>query len=181
MSPSNPSSSPLSSPARSQPPSASQQFPANESVFSRFLRFLTNEPEAQERRRGTRIPQPPLCAYLGVFGSNEPIPVRDISATGFFLSTDDHWLPGTNMPLRLERTDRPGYALLHRVTVPTRVIRIGKTGVGFSFVFRDVPATPKTPIAESAGGWLGAHWADRQEVEELVAEMASASAPPGPA
>lgn len=178
MPPCNPSSSPLSNPAGSQPAPAPHESPAQDSVFSRFLRFLANEPQAQERRRSPRVAQPSLCAYLGVFGSTQPIPVRDISATGFFLSTDDQWLPGTHMPLRLERTDRPGYALLHCVTVPTRVIRIGHAGVGFSFVFRDMPATTKTPVAESAGGWLGARWADRQAVEDLVAELASASPRP---
>lgn len=179
MSPSNPS--PPSRHAGSQPVPAPRESAAHESVISRFLHFLANEPQAQERRHSPRVSQPALCAYLGIFGSTQPIPIGNISATGFFLSTVDRWLPGTNMPLRLERTDKPGYALLHCVTVPTRVIRVAPDGVGFSFVFRDMPATPKTPITESAGGWLGARWADRQQVEELVAELASTSGSANPA
>lgn len=141
------------------------------SIAARFFSWLENEPHLGERRRCPRVPEPPLRAYLGVFGSTQAIPVGDISATGFYLRTEDHWIPGTNMPLRLERTDKPGYAALHCVTVPARVIRTGSDGVGFTFVLRDLPATPQTPIAESEGGWLGARWADREYLEKLVSEF----------
>jgi hypothetical protein len=144
----------------------------HDSFTSKFLSFFDNEERrVSERRSNTRIPDPPLRAYLGVFGSTEPIPIGNISSTGFYLRTQDRWLPGTNMPLRLERTDKPGYAALHCVAVPTRVVRSDRYGVGFSFIFKDLPTSSKKPASQGGDGWLGARWADRETIEELIAEL----------
>ena len=152
----------------------------HDSFTSRFLSLFNNEERRiSERRSRTRVASPPLRAYLGIFGSSEPYPVGNISSSGFYLVTKDHWLRGTNMPLRLERTDKSGYAALHCVAVPTRVVRAGEDGVGFSFVLQDAPATPKpkrSSFAETEGVWLGARWADRHAIEELVAELETAQA-----
>jgi hypothetical protein len=172
MSPNQPAASPVQNSLHDPPASVPRRIPPHDSFSSRFLSLFNNEERrVSERRSNNRIPDPPLRAYLGVFGSTEPIPIGNISTSGFYLRTQDRWLLGTNMPLRLERTDKPGFASLHCVTVPTRVVRSDHYGVGFSFVFRDLPATSKKPLAESEGGWLGARWADRQTIEELLAEL----------
>lgn len=142
-----------------------------------FGSFNNQEQSAFRQHRSRRIAAPPLRAVLGVFGSTQPIPVGNISSTGFYLKTKDNWLPGTNMPLRLERTDKTdssGHSAVETLSLPSRVVRSDLHGVGFSFVFRDAGETIKKPLAESAGGWLGAHWADRQAVEDLVTELEAA-------
>ncbi|HEU5456979.1 MAG TPA: hypothetical protein VFU68_00035 [Terracidiphilus sp.] len=145
-----------------------------------FGSFDNQETPSFLRHRSRRIPSPPLRAYLGVFGTTQPIPVGNISSTGFYLKTKESWLPGTNMPLRLERTDKSdkedpsGLPAVETLSLPSRVVRSDLHGVGFSFVFRDAAETNQKPIAESAGGWLGARWSDRQAVEDLVAELEAA-------
>ncbi|HUX45908.1 MAG TPA: PilZ domain-containing protein [Terracidiphilus sp.] len=168
----------VGNPASAPQNSAAQESTAHNSFVSRFFKWVEQDPRRMAERRGQhRVADPPLRAYLGVFGSTEPFPVGNISATGFFLVTPDRWLPGTNMPLRLERTDKPGFAALHCVSVSTRVVRSTSAGVGFAFVLKDeiVAPTPKSSsFTEPEGGWRGPRWADREAIEDLVSELGTA-------
>ena len=172
MSPNQSASLPVRNNLDDNPASVPRRVPPHDSFTSKFLGLFSNEERRISEHRGKRrIANPPLRAYLGVFGSTEPLPVGNISTTGFYLRTEEHWMPGTNMPLRLERTDKPGFASLYSVAVPTRVVRSDHHGVGFTFVFKDVTTKPKQSSAPAEGGWMGARWADRQTIEELVAEL----------
>ncbi|HEU5352629.1 MAG TPA: hypothetical protein VFU55_13640 [Terracidiphilus sp.] len=172
MSPNQSTSLPARNNPGDNPASVPRRVPPHDSFTSKFLGLFSNEERRVSEHRGNRrISNPPLRAYLGVFGSTEPIPVGNISSTGFYLRTTNHWMPGTNMPLRLERTDKPGFAALHCVAVPTRVVRSDHYGVGFTFVFKEVPSKPRKPTTEAEAGWMGARWADRQTIEALVAEL----------
>lgn len=174
MSPDQSASLPVSPRRVANPEFVPREAATRGSFTSRiFSLFSTSEQRASERRRNKRVPAPPLRAYLGVFGSTQSYPVGNISSTGFYLQTKEHWMPGTNMPLRLERTDRPGFEALHCVAVPARVVRTDHYGIGFSFVFKDVRESARKSTAQPTVGWQGARWADRQAIEELVTELDS--------
>jgi hypothetical protein len=58
--------------------------------------------------------------------------VGDISVAGFYMITDERWIPGTGFPVTLERTDESGGA--QTLTLFSTVVRIGDDGVGFTFL-----------------------------------------------
>jgi hypothetical protein len=85
-----------------------------------------------ERRIGNRYPAPPLIAYLGTVRSSQEYRIGDVSVTGFYMVTEDRWVPGTVVPVTLERTDQEDARI--SLTVNATVVRNGSDGVGFSFV-----------------------------------------------
>ena len=100
-------------------------------VTDRFIKHLMRW-ICPDRRVANRHAMPSLIAYLGMIRSSKAYPIRDVSISGFYLLTEDRWIPGTSFPMTLERTDEDGLSL--SLTVQVTVTRIGKDGVGFSFV-----------------------------------------------
>lgn len=96
-------------------------------LMKRFMRWLL-----PDQRVAHRHTMPPLTAYLGMVRSSKEFKVGDVSVAGFYLITEERWIPGTSFPITLERTDEAGSA--QTLTVYATVIRIGEDGVGFSFL-----------------------------------------------
>ena len=96
-------------------------------LMKRFMKWLLPD-QRVARRHG----MPPLTAYLGMVRSSKEYVVGDVSVAGFYLVTEDRWIPGTGFPITLERTDEAG--LGQKLTVYSTVIRCGNDGVGFSFL-----------------------------------------------
>src|ERR1700757_5090150 len=87
----------------------------------------------RERRRGKRYVVPDLVAYY--WGGSIPTsqPVTDISCTGTYLATDERWHIDTLLMITLQ----PGQEVHDPnkyITVPCRVIRHGRDGVGLDFM-----------------------------------------------
>jgi hypothetical protein len=106
-------------------------------LFARFLRWLY-----PDQRKTNRHAMPPLIAYLGSIRTSKVFKVGDVSSSGFYMLTQERWLPGSEMPVTLQRTD--GVDLLATITLLSTVVRSGIDGVGFSF------ALVGTTAAESA-------------------------------
>jgi len=100
-----------------------------EGLFKRILKQIFPDQRKQER-----IPVPPLVGYLGTAFSSKPYELGDISLTGFCLLTDERWIPGTEMPVTLQRTNLPADNDLACFTVQATVVRCSEAGVGFSIV-----------------------------------------------
>lgn len=138
---------------------------------SRFVHWLKQPARLLNRRSHHRLADPPLRAYLGMIGSTPPFPVSSISSTGFFMVTDEPWQPGTCLPLRLERTDRPGFAAISQMAVQTCVARKGNKGVGFLFLPINEPGEQQELGNHSNGPWGGTRWADQKAIDEMLAEL----------
>jgi len=87
-----------------------------------------------EERRAVRLPAPGLVAYFFTGGAPRPHPIKDISVTGFYMITNERWLPGTIVRVTLQMIDARAEGGRDSVTVHSRVVRWGPDGGGFEFV-----------------------------------------------
>lgn len=143
----------------------------NSTFGSRLAQWFRAPARLLDRRIARRLPDPPLRAYLGMVGSPLPMPVANISSTGFFLVTDEQWQPGTCLPMRLERTDRLGFAAISRVAVQTCVARKDSKGVGFVFLPINQPDHQQEMAVDRQDAWGQTRWADQKAIVELVSEL----------
>jgi hypothetical protein len=132
-------------------------------LLNRFLRWLY-----PEQRKARRHSYPPIVSYLGAVHTTRPYPVADVSASGFFMVTPERWLPGTEMPVTLERTDIGGAGFGKSITLLSTVVRTGPSGVGFSIaVVESKEGGAETSKSEN-GSALGGHWATRGDLEKFL-------------
>jgi hypothetical protein len=115
--------------------------PAKERVTlqNRFMRWLYPEQETGpvDRRRSSRQPAPGLVAYYYTGGAPKPHKVGDISGTGFYLLTDERWLPDTMIRMTLQRADSGGENPEDSISVVSKVVRCGTDGVGSEFILSE--------------------------------------------
>lgn len=98
-----------------------------EPLMKRLIRWI-----CPDQRVANRHSMPPLTAWLGMVRSSKEYTVGDVSVAGFYMVTEDRWIPGTSFPVTLERTD--GAAMGRSLTVHASVVRVGDDGVGFTFL-----------------------------------------------
>jgi hypothetical protein len=105
------------------------------SAFEGSMNPMTSHsdfPSSEERRRAERRTSPSLAAYHW----KGPVPrqntVRDISATGAFLVTQDRWEPGEIIALSLQRKGQPERE--NSFSVQAKAVRWDDQGVAISFV-----------------------------------------------
>jgi PilZ domain len=131
-----------------------------ESLFRRILRRMFPDQRKQER-----LPEPPLVGYLGTACSSRPYGLGDISLTGFCLLTDERWLPGTEMPVTLQRMNLPGKDDADYFTVQATVVRSDKKGVGFSVVLSE------NDSRAAYGNPLRVKWVTKPEMEQFLQRL----------
>jgi len=90
--------------------------------------------ESDDRRGSRRRRWPKLIAYNSAGGSLAVHGVKDISANGLYLVTDERWPPNSEVILTLQRTDEVDSDTKNLVNVKLKVTRWGKDGVALSFV-----------------------------------------------
>ena len=91
----------------------------------------------KDRRGAFRKRWPRLVAY-GDHGETLTVHgVRDISATGLYLMTEERWPLGAEVRMSLQRTDGLDEKAANPITVQLRVSRWGSDGVGLEFVQQD--------------------------------------------
>lgn len=95
-----------------------------------------------ERRRDGRMPAPDLDVSYSTEKAQRRVRVKNISATGVYLLTDDQLTPGTDMALTLEKT---GVAVEEGLPAPledeprpkvqllAKAVRVGDDGVALAF------------------------------------------------
>ncbi len=89
---------------------------------------------SNEKRKGERKEEPHLVAYYWDGGAPTPHPIRDISATGFYLLTTARWHPGTMITMTLQKTNAMLAGPDDHITVLSKVVRLCDDGVAFVFV-----------------------------------------------
>ncbi|MGA9587825.1 MAG: PilZ domain-containing protein [Terracidiphilus sp.] len=131
-----------------------------ESLFKRILRRVF-----PDRRKQERLPVPPLVGYLGTVSSSKQYDLGDISLTGFCLLTDERWIPGTEMPITLQRTNLPQENDNDSFTVQATVVRCDKDGVGFSIVLCEEDSLA------AYGNPLRVKWVTRAQMEQFLQRL----------
>jgi len=86
------------------------------------------------RQRAERRPAPELAAYHTSGSGLKLDVVKDISATGVYLLTEERWLPGELVSLTLQRKGPPEKSPDRRITLKMMAVRWGEDGVALSFV-----------------------------------------------
>lgn len=124
----------------SNPPSERTMTPsqAKEPLMKRLIRWI-----CPDQRVANRHAMPPLIAWLGTVRTSKEYKVGDVSVAGFYMITEDRWIPGTSFPVTLERTDEAGMG--RSLTVHATVIRSGEDGVGFTFLQNTAEQTADGP------------------------------------
>ncbi len=87
-----------------------------------------------ERRGGRRCRWPRLIAYNGAEGTIAVHGVKDISANGLYLVTDERWPPDSEVSVTLQRTDGLDDGPKKPIHLRLKVMRWGKDGVALSFI-----------------------------------------------
>lgn len=106
------------------------------------FRRATEGSAASDRRLASRLQKPGLVAYYFTGGPPRAHRLGDISVTGFYMHTDERWMPGTIIRMTLQLGDTRGEDPTDTITVHSRVVRWGPDGEGFEFVlagFLDEP------------------------------------------
>jgi hypothetical protein len=88
-------------------------------------------------RKAPREPSSSLAAYYWNGAAPKAHTVRDISATGLYVVTEERWYPGTLVLMTLQRTADGEKTAERSISVLSRAVRWGNDGVGLQFVLRD--------------------------------------------
>jgi hypothetical protein len=99
------------------------------------LNLQTVEKKKYRMRRAPRIPVPGLVGFYFAGGPCTPHEIRNISVMGFYMITDQRWMPGTIIRVTLQMTETDGDYPPESITVLSRVVNWGSDGGGFEFVF----------------------------------------------
>jgi hypothetical protein len=95
-----------------------------------FTNLLLGDPA--DPRKALREVLPGLIAYFFTGGTPAAHEVRDISATGVYIITNEGWYPGT--VVRVTLTDRDYPTADRSITVNAKAMRKGSDGVGLEFI-----------------------------------------------
>lgn len=122
------------------PPAPKQKLPWTVRLLRwLFPHLIIQEPERPpDRRRADRQSLPGLVAYYFTGGKPEPQRISNISVTGFYLHTDERWMPGTVVRMTLQRVGSKGDDPADTITVNSRIVRWGSDGEGFEFILTDL-------------------------------------------
>lgn len=104
------------------------------SLGARFRRWLNPEtPVNSDRRRAYRRYVPGMVAHYYTGGAPKPHDVADISMSGFYLLTEDRWMPDTMIEMTLQKPCAKGERK-QSIHVLSRIVRRGSDGVAAEFV-----------------------------------------------
>ena len=145
----------LAEPGEDQPWEKRHKKPKN--WFEKLL-----APDPSDPRKSPREELPWLGAYFFTGGKPMAYPIRDISAVGVYVLTEERFYPGT--VLRITLVDRRRPTPNRSFTVNAKVVRPAKDGVGLEFVLNDDLRSPgKSQAMDSR-----VEGVDRAEVEEFI-------------
>jgi hypothetical protein len=99
-------------------------------------------PEPTEPRKAARAALSDLTAYFWDGGAPRPHEIRDISATGLYVVTEERWYPGTLIQMTLRKIRGSGTEIEATISLMARANRWGNDGVGLSFVVHN-PRKPR--------------------------------------
>ena len=103
-------------------------------LAERFKRWINPEAKPNsDRRRAHRRYVPGMVAHYYTGGAPKPHDIADISMTGFYLLTEDRWMPDTMIQMTLQKPCANGERK-QSITVLSRIVRRGSDGVAAQFV-----------------------------------------------
>jgi hypothetical protein len=117
--------------------------------------------KAPEQRKAPRDTIPGLAAYYWTGGSPSAHVIRDISATGLYVVTEERWYPGTLILMTLQHSENGEVSVESSISVHSRAVRWGNDGVGLQFIPQDAPAASK-------GLSHLAHGVDKKELDQFL-------------
>ena len=101
---------------------------SKDSWLSRLHRWLTTDP-------AKRFHEPGLVAYYWTSGTPKACSVGNISSSGMYIFSDESWLPGSVIPMTLQKVGDAGQDPEDWIAVLTQVVRSGPDGHGLAFFF----------------------------------------------
>lgn len=110
---------------------AKEQTPSLGTRFKRWLNPVA--PANSDRRKAHRRYVPGMVAHYFTGGAPKPHDVADISMTGFYLLTEDRWMPDTMIQMTLQKPCAKGERK-QSITVLSKIVRGGSDGVAAQFV-----------------------------------------------
>ena|ERR1035437_5532374 len=119
---------------------------------------------SDDRRKDKRRATLPLVAYYWDGSSPTPRRVRDISAAGMYLLTEQRWYPNTLVKVTLTRSDKPDTDPDRSIQVTGRVVRSEADGVGLAFLLSS-SGTSRDPLTHIPLD------ADRKTVVKFLARL----------
>jgi hypothetical protein len=105
-------------------------------------------PDPPEPRKAARAALPDLTVYFWDGGIPKAHEIRDISATGMYVVTDERWYPGTLVQMTLKKIGCNGVKVAATICLMARANRWGNDGVGVGFVVHD----PRKPRRDESDG-----------------------------
>jgi hypothetical protein len=133
-------------------------------------RWLFPDADGQDKRGGERKPAPGLIAHFWTGGPPKSQPVRDISATGMYVVTEERWYLGTQIRITLTKTVNDGPQTEQSITVMATAVRWGNDGVGLEFVQESARKTGEQEPLLSEG-------ADSEELDQFVEQFGATRSP----
>jgi hypothetical protein len=91
-------------------------------------------PNPADKRKSPRMPAPGLFAFFWTGGPPLAHSIRDISATGLYIVSQERWYPGTLVRMTLATAESGEQSATNSVTVLARSVREGNDGIGLEFV-----------------------------------------------
>lgn len=134
-----------------------------ESLFKRLLRKIFPDQRKQER-----IATPPAVGYLGTVNGSRPFEVGDVSLGGFRLVTAERWIPGTEMPVTLQRTSGEPEQHGDHFTIQATVVRWAEDGVAFSVVLSEEESSA---VFDNP---LHVWWANKEQMQQFLERLRNA-------
>jgi len=160
-------------PAALQPPRAPQTLekpliePAGKTItpargwLERWL-FPDRPDQEQNKRQAPRELAPGLAAYFWTGGVPQAHVIRDVSATGLYVVTEERWYLGTLVRLTLTKAGEGEPGAERSISVHGRAVRWGVDGVGLEFVVQGPPKVRRGKTPPPAEG------VDSKQLEEFL-------------
>jgi len=120
---------------------------------------------APDLRDAPRETLPGLAAYYWTGAAPKGHNIKDISASGLYVVTEERWYPGTLILMTLQVTGNgKGKSFEHSLAVHSRAVRWGNDGVGLQFIPQDSPAAHSgmNPLVNGAS---------RRELEQFLERL----------
>jgi hypothetical protein len=98
---------------------------------------------APDMRKAPREQAHGLAAYYWTGSAPKAHSIRDISATGLYVVTEERWYPGTLILMTIQDAANGEETIEHSISVHSRAVRWGNDGVGLQFIPQDAPDSVK--------------------------------------
>ncbi|MGA2169781.1 MAG: PilZ domain-containing protein [Terracidiphilus sp.] len=126
-------------------------------------RWLFPDPPDQDRnqRQAPRELASGLVAHFWTGGVPRAHTIRDVSATGLYVMTEERWYPDTLVRMTLTMADGGEQPAERSISVHARAVRWGNDGVGLEFVLQEPRKLRRGQTSQADG-------ADSKQLEEFL-------------